>query len=350
MQIKFIGYGVRGFARITDRAVRWTHMVQEEAKHKLKVIAFWEKYGLEAVIEAHDVSRRTLYLWKAELRAGSGKAEALNNKSRRPKTVRSRVWPEAVTKEIRRLRAEHPNLGKDKIHPLLKRSCESLKLVCPSIPTIGRIIAAAPDKMRMFPVKVRHSGKLVNRKRKHKERKPKAFKAEYPGHCGSFDTIEFFLDGCRRYVLTFTDVYSRFSFAWGTRSHTSKTAKEFFDLVRDVFPYPLTYVLTDNGSEFAKDFDAEIKRQHKTHWHTYPRTPKMNPHDERFNRTIQEEFINFHYQDLIFPEVFNQKLMGYLVWFDGERPHYAHQQKSPIQFLMDRNQKECNMWWTHTRH
>ena len=58
-------------------------------------------------------------------------------------------------------------------------------------------------------------------------------------------------------------------------------------MVTEVFPYPLQSVLTDNGSEFMKHFDEEIRRLHKTHWHTYPRTPKMNAHVERFNRTFR---------------------------------------------------------------
>jgi hypothetical protein len=54
-----------------------------------------------------------------------------------------------------------------------------------------------------------------------------------------------------------------------------------------VFPLPLENILTDCGSEFQKEFTQTVKEQHKQHWHTYPKTPKMNAHDERFNRTIQ---------------------------------------------------------------
>ncbi|MBI5153430.1 MAG: DDE-type integrase/transposase/recombinase [Parcubacteria group bacterium] len=61
-----------------------------------------------------------------------------------------------------------------------------------------------------------------------------------------------------------------------------------------VFPFPITFVLTDNGSEFKKHFDIALRELHLTHYHTYPRTPKMNAHIERFNRTIQEEFAMYH--------------------------------------------------------
>jgi transposase InsO family protein len=57
-----------------------------------------------------------------------------------------------------------------------------------------------------------------------------------------------------------------------------------------------------------KYFDEEIRRLLKNHWHTYPKTPKMNAYVERFNRTIQEEFIDYHQELLITPDEFNHRL------------------------------------------
>jgi transposase InsO family protein len=195
----------------------------------------------------------------------------------------------------------HPNLSKEKLYPFVKRFCESKQLSCPRARTIGRIIADAPDKMRSRPMKLRPNGQRIERKKTRKRRKPKGYKASGPGECGAFDTVEYFLDGMRRYVITFTDHYSRFAFAWATQSHASLAAREFFSIVTEVFPYPLKSVLTDNDCEFMKHFDEEIHRLHKNHWHTYPKTPKMNAHVERFNRTIQEEFIDYHEELLITP-------------------------------------------------
>lgn len=164
----------------------------------------------------------------------------------------------------------------------------------------------------------------------------------------AFDTVEYFLDGIRRYVISFTDHYSRFAFAWAAQSHISLAAREFFGIVAEVFPYPLQSVLTDNGSEFMKHFDKEIRRLHKSHWHTYPKTPKMNAHVERFNRTLQEEFIDYHEELLITPSLFNQKLIPWLIWYNAERPHWALKLKSPVQFLLEENPSLCNSWWPNT--
>ena len=48
-----------------------------------------------------------------------------------------------------------------------------------------------------------------------------------------------------------------------------------------------------------------------THWHTYPKTPKMNAHCERFNRTLQDEFASYH-ENLLFTDLpaFNLEAPG----------------------------------------
>lgn len=78
MQIRRIGYQVRGFGRITDYALRWAYVITEKAKHKGKVLAFWQKHGMKATRDAFGVKRRTLYWWKKQQKEGGGKLEVLN--------------------------------------------------------------------------------------------------------------------------------------------------------------------------------------------------------------------------------------------------------------------------------
>ena len=323
-------------------------MVSDKAQYRYRALGFWEKYGLEATLEAFKVKRRTLYHWRKKLSKGAENPEALNDQSKAPRKRRQRLWPKEISEEIRRLRTMHPNLSKEKLYPFVKAFCEQKKLDCPKPRTIGRLIADAPDKMRCRPIKLGPKGQRIEHKHRAKGRKPKGYKASAPGECGAFDTVEYFLDGIRRYVITFTDHYSRFSFAWATHSHASLAAREFFGIVTEVFPYPLQSVLTDNGSEFMKHFDEEIRRLHKNHWHTYPRAPKMNAHVERFNRTIQEEFIDYHEELLIRPDQFNRQLIPWLLWYNAERPHWALKLQSPVQFLLKQNPTLCNSWWPDT--
>jgi transposase InsO family protein len=83
----------------------------------------------------------------------------------------------------------------------------------------------------------------------------------------------------------------------------------------------------------------------------------MNAHVERFNRTIQESFINFRYQllqDNI--DEFNRQLMDWLIFYNAERVHYAFQNKmSPVQFMISyqqsipaKNALESRIGWHYT--
>jgi len=324
-------------------------MLTDKARKKFEILVFWEKHGLSATMDAFKVSRRTLFLWKQQLQEGHGKCTALNERLRIPKHKRIRAWPLELLEEIKCQRMEHPNLGKEKLQKLLKPFCTKANVPIPSASTVGRLINDLGG-LRIFPQKVSHFGKIKKANRQKVLRKPKDFRATHPGHCVALDTVERFIHGCRRYVITFEDLYSRFGFAWSTTSHASKAAEEFFGFCRMVFPVPLEHVLTDNGSEFKKHFAQRLKELHLTHYHTYPKTPKMNAHCERFNRTIQEEFVDYHAHELLEPEKFNVVLMEYLVWFNTERPHYALDLQSPLQFLLEwaATQEKCNYGWTDT--
>ena len=331
--------GLKGFVNLYEYALEYSYMLTEKAKYKAKVLMFWEKHGLEATIDAFPVKRPTLFVWKKKLREGGGKLEALNDKKRIPLTRRKRIWPLKIRQKIKNIRniEEHPNLGPEKIYPLLSSFCQEQGLKCPQPRTIARIIADDPEKMRVFPKKISHFGKIKPLKRSKVLRKPQDLKPEYPGHLVALDTIEKIVGGCRRYVITFEDIYTRFSFAWATKSHASKAAEEFFELCLKVFPYSYNFlwVLTDNGSEFQKHFTEKLKELHLTHYHTYPKCPKMNTHLERFNRTIQEEFTDYFCYLLANPDEFNRRLVDYLIFYNIERVHYAFQNKlSPVQFMV----------------
>jgi transposase InsO family protein len=329
-------------------------MITDKALYKARALAFWEKHGLKAALDAFKAKRRTLFLWKKQFNEGGRTIHALAEGSKTPKRKRVRQWPEEIIAEIKRLRFIHPNLGKDKLYPELKLFCQQQNLRCPKPITISRIIKDLGG-LRMFPQKVNFLGLVKERKKYKKMRKPKGFKALYPGHCVALDTIEKRLLGnIRRYVITFEDLHTRYCFAWSTVSHASLAAQEFFNLCLKVFPFPITFVLTDNGSEFAKCFAQELRRLHLTHYHTYPRTPKMNAHCERFNRTLQEEFMNYHIPELKDPKIFNRHLMGYLLWYNTRRVHHAFKnQLSPVQYMssipITRLPEECKQGWAHTK-
>ena len=116
-----------------------------------------------------------------------------------------------------------------------------------------------------------------------------------------------------------------------------------------VTPYPIKGIQTDNGSEFLDKFDTVAKDAGIVHFFTYPSCPKQNSHVERFNRTLQEDFVEDHREFLEEKDTttFNNYLIDHLLWYNTEKPHYSLGQIPPmekvVQFL-----KESNMYATHT--
>jgi len=335
MKIQSKYRGIKGFVTVYNRAVRYAYMITKTALKRFKILEHWKIHGLSSAIHAFDVSERTLWNWKERLAKGGDKIEALNPGKRIPQKKRRRIWNVQILEEIRKLRIDHPNLGARKIHPLLLDFCDAFGIErCPKPSTIERLIADMGG-LRTFPKKVTNFGKIKRINRQKVLRKPKDLIPAYPGHVMALDTIEKQRKGRRMYLLTAIDIYSRTTFEIATKSHSSKTFAHFFYLVMQMFPYEIKNVLTDNGSEFKKHLDALLTKNNITHYHTYPKTPKMNAHCESFNGTLQEEFVDYN-ANLLFDDVtkFNEKLKEYLLFYNTKRVHCAFRNKlTPLEVL-----------------
>ncbi len=358
MRIRNKVRNTKGFITAWNHMVRFRYMASKEARRRLKILAHAEKYGIASALDAFEVKRRTFFNWKKLLNEGNGKVESLNPKSKAPTVKRKRLWDVRILEEIRRLRQAdvHPNLGAEKLCPLLKEFCTKSGIKnCPKPTTIERLIADLGG-LRVFPEKITGMGKVKKANRQKVLRKPKDLVPVYPGHVMALDTIEKQRNGRRMYILTAIDIYSRTTFAVATKSHSSKTFAHFFYLITTMFPYEITNVLTDNGSEFKLHLSALLTKQNITHYHTYPKTPKMNAHCESFNGTIQDEFVDY-YVNLLFVDAtrFNDKLSEYLEFYNTKRVHGAFKnQKVPLEVLTESEYyamqlpAECKNGWGYS--
>ena len=332
---------------VYNRALRFRYMITDKALKRTRILAFWDKHGDEAAKEAFGVSRPTLYRWQAALRKNHGKLEGLNAASTAPRKRRSRIIPGAVRNLILRERAFDPKIGKEKLAVLLKED----GIAHLSASTVGRMLAtlkregALPDPrpLSFYARTGRHHERILVRKKKLRSK----------GHTGSLvkaDTVVRFMDGTKRYILTAIDTQSKFAFAYAVTTHSSKAAAEFMQTFKHVAPVSLTHVQTDNGSEFADHFEATLSKEGIVHFHTYPRTPKMNAEIERFNRTLSEAFIQYHRKLLAHDlEEFNRKLMDWLLWYNTRRPHWSIGLQSPLRYIVSTlSEEESQMLWTST--
>jgi transposase-like protein len=183
MQIHHVGYRIRGFYRVAALGHLWG-MTPKDAHRRLEILRFFDKHGLAATRDAFGVSRRTLYRWKATLKAQGGNPAALAAQSSAPKRRRTPNTDPRLVSEIRRLRTLHPNLGKAKLHVLLAPWCAQHGIALPSVSTIGRIIARAPDKMRHAPARIDSRGKAQAPAAAPDAQKTQAGQGPSPGGAG----------------------------------------------------------------------------------------------------------------------------------------------------------------------
>ncbi|EIO7820806.1 transposase [Escherichia coli] len=346
MQMQHLMVGYPKYYQTADYALRLSVMA-DIATMRMKALHFWDKHGISAASEAFGVSCRTLYWWRQLLNKEG--PEGLIPHSKAPLVRRKKHWHPDVLKEIRRLRTELPNLGKEQIFVRLKPWCEQRYLACPSVSTIGRMIAAAHDKMRMIPVRLGSRGKaLLVKKRSAKPRRPKHYRPVKTGELIGMDAIELRMGELRHYVITMIDECSNYALALAVPSLNSDIVNHFFSRAARLFPVGISQIITDNGKEFLGNFDKTLQEAAIKHLWTYPYTPKMNAICERFNRTLREQFIEFN-EILLFEDLalFNQKLAEYLVLYNSKRPHKALALMTPVEYILKEN-KNCNMWWTHT--
>ncbi|HET8991416.1 MAG TPA: integrase core domain-containing protein [Candidatus Saccharimonadales bacterium] len=353
-------YGfVTGYARKAMNIQDITHHKDRKViEHRIKVLNFFDRYGPEATKEAFSVSRSTVFLWKRKLKDGNGQLVALAPASRAPNTRRRRYTPDTVTGYIIKERELHPRLGKAKLREGLKPVCAQAGLTCPSVSTVGRVLSDLKAQGRL-PKHVRLTNYGRTRRQleyKHKSRIKKDRRGDYypgkPGDLVQLDCVIKFINGIRRYVISAIDYNSEFAFSLAYSSLSSARSKDFLDKFIQVAPFEVKRVQTDNGSEFYKLFHESCEDRSLIHYWNYPRSPRMNAKIERYNRTIQEEFIDYHLDDMADDlGSFNYQLMDWLIWYNTVRPHWTLKLAPPLKAILDRLQleeRQSNMLWTNT--
>mgnify|MGYP000195900628 CR=1 FL=1 len=319
----------------------------EIAKFRLKVISFSKTYGVKAAGEAFGVGRSTIFLWQKNLREKGGKLQGLIPKSTRPKTSRRMAVEPKILDFIKNLRENNGRIGKEKIKVLLDAYCQEEGLPVISSSKIGRII----KRNRWFFLKlgrIYHNPRhRLKGKKKRKERISSSYKSRKPGELLQLDTLVRFDLGIKRYILTAIDLFSRFSFAFAYQSLSSRIALDFYQKLKLIAPFKIEAVKTDNGLEFLGEFDQYLTRQGVKHYFSHPRTPQSNSYIERFNRTIQEEFIDSRLDYLENTQEFNSKLVDYLLYYNTVRPHQALDYLAPMGFMI-KEDLESKKYWTST--
>lgn len=308
----------------------------EVAKERMKIIKFYEQYGEKATKEAFGADRKVISRWKQRLNESKGQMMSLVPLSTAPKTVRRSAVSSEVIDYIKKLREKRPRLGKEKIKPLLDKFCRESTLKTVSESTVGNII----KKNHFFFQKggrIYHNpaSKWVD-KRLVKPRRLRVKHAPKPEDFGHImaDTVMRIIDGIKHYFYSAIDIKLKFILTLHYRRLNSRNMKDFYGRFQSVYPGIIKDWQTDNGQENLGEFDMELKRQEIPHVFSYPNCPKINTYIERYNRTIQEEFIDNNLDIIHDEKMFNRELADYLIFYNTERPHKSLGLLSPIDYLI----------------
>lgn len=156
-----------------------------------------------------------------------------------------------------------------------------------------------------------------------------------PGELVQTDTIHHVdpFSGRRLYYYTVIDLYTRMTYA---RVHPrilpGLAAKTILE-AREYFGFSFSMVQSDNGPEFGRYFEQELKRAGITTRHSRLGRPNDNAHIERFNRTLQEECIGHYWRRSVPLQRQQEKIDNYIRFYNEERVHLGIQMRAPAGML-----------------
>ncbi|ADH63076.1 Integrase catalytic region [Allomeiothermus silvanus DSM 9946] len=306
--------------------------VQERLRKLRLVKALREsKKSWKEIQDLVGISRATYHRWQKALKE-KGLA-GLKPRSRRPKHLRTKVhWTPGLLIRIETLRKENPTWGRWSIWLTLRK--EGFQM---SERTVGRILAYLEKHRRIESVAGylarTQRGKLKRRvNRPYAKRKPRGYEARAPGDLVQVDTLTLTL-GPGSMVKHFSaiDLHSRFVLAEVHSRATAKLSEGFLSLLLARAPFPIRAIQVDGGSEFMAEFEEACCALGIALFVLPPRSPKLNGHVERMQRTFKEEFYT---RPLPTPlSELQAELDTYLDYYNRRRPHMALGGLAPLEFL-----------------
>jgi len=89
---------------------------------------------------------------------------------------------------------------------------------------------------------------------------------------------------------------------------------------------------TDNGSEFALEFERATAKLGIQRYFSRVKSPKDNPEIERFNQTLEYEWL-YNFNLSLDPEELNTGLTEWLIQYNFNRPHQSFGYLAPVEYI-----------------
>jgi len=300
-----------------------------QARRRLKWMEHYESHGHNARLTCRyfGISPQTFYRWRR--RYDPSNLRTLEDRSRRPRRLRQPTWSAELAQAVQSLREQYPCWGKDKLVVLLGREGWQV-----STSMVGRILRRLRERgVLQEPPRQRVSARKRPWLRPYAVRKPKEYSVALPGDLVQVDTLELRpLPGVILKQFTARDVVSRWDVLMVASRATAQAARRFLDTLGERTPFPVRAIQVDGGSEFQATFEEACQQRGIRLFVLPPRSPKLNGHVERANRTHTEEF--YEVADLPWTVAeLNQHALAWEWVYNTVRPHQALAYKTPKQFL-----------------
>lgn len=183
---------------------------------------------------------------------------------------------------------------------------------------------------------IKQSGLIKDRSKWSRYRKfSKRPEVSSPGDLIEIDTVHFYhpITKTKRYATTVIDVCSRMAHV---KVHDGMSQRSSFEAVleaKQVFPFTIRTIQTDNGPEFGRWFQDQVVAHGISYRHTRVRRPNDNAHIERFNRTLREECLGNYLPEHESICSSQTRVNDWLDYYNHDRLHLGLQLMSPSIFV-----------------
>lgn len=339
MKAKQVGFFlVRELKLSKDKYERWLKIARKlklskKACQRLNWMIYYEtkaKKNAKQTCRHFDISRSVWYYWKN--RFDETNLRTLENEFKAPKNTRQKEYTDLQYARIVELRKKHIRYGKIKLLKIYKKKYPDDKKISGwKIQCIIEISGIYYNAEKQSRANKRRQKAQQKKRITDLKKKPKA------GYLVCLDTIVRHCNGKKRYILTAIDKYAKIAYARMYLNHSSLSAKDFLERLNHLLDGKFENLQTDNGSEFLKHFEAGCAQLKIPHYFSRTKTPKDNAECERFNRTLQEEFIALGNmtEDI---DIFNRNLTEWLIEYNFNRPHQTLDYLTPIEFTQKYSQ------------
>jgi len=297
--------------------------LSKEAKQRLKWMDYYFKCeNVSLTCRYFGMARKTFYKWLN--RYDPNNLYTLEDQSREPLNKRQREITSEQEMRVVQLRKKHICYSKIKLAKIYLREYGE--------PISSWKIQKVIEKYKIYP-NPRKTARITKKRLRgiKKKRITELRKKPKNGFLVCLDTIEIRWNDIKRYIITGIDSYSKVAFARMYRHANSYNAADFLNRLMYLTNGKIENIQTDNGSEFEKHFRHSCEKLNLKRYHSRPRTPKDNPVVERFNKTLEDEFVKLgnYTTDVI---QFNQNLTEWLIEYNFKRPHQTLNYETPINF------------------